>query len=81
MEPDPNAHADLDAPEVKEEFLHPCCQKELKADRIRTRVMTKLRDADVTRIAMERRQGAVGVLKTGEHRHEVRCCLSFAWSA
>ncbi len=64
--------------EVKEEYLHPCCQKELESARVRTKLMTKLRAADITRHAMERRQGVIGGMEElgGGHRHEhgAGCC-------
>lgn len=62
-------------PPIKEEYLHPCCQKELQASRIHTKLMTKLRAADVTRHAMERHEkaragGMEKALMQDAHRHE-----------
>lgn len=87
--PDPNAYHAFPGEEmnedgtqaqapIKEEYLHPCCQKELQATRIHTKLMTKLRAADVTRHAMERHERArVGgmeeALMQDAHRHEHVC--------
>jgi hypothetical protein len=74
--PDPNEQHELGAKgQVKEEYLHPCCQKELTASRIRNRVVSKLQAADRARIALDRRRNAVGSLGVEHlallhHRHE-----------
>ncbi len=78
---DPNAHHDLDdaaaGSSVPEEFLHPCCQKDLEEKRVRDRVMTKVRAADRAAQALALRRNAVGtganVGEWGRHRHEHVC--------
>lgn len=62
---------------VKEEYLHPCCQKELEATRARTKLMTKLTAADITRHAMERRRNVFGPGQANDqhqHVHGTGCC-------
>jgi hypothetical protein len=72
--PDPNAHHSLDGDEdVPEEYLHPCCQKELQADRKKNYVLGKLREGDRARIALEQRRTALGLTSLptdGEHVHQ-----------
>jgi len=64
---------DMDDPTIPEEFLHPCCQKEKKAERIKKRVMGKLTEADRTRIALERRRNIIksAALVPPAHVHNV----------
>jgi hypothetical protein len=72
--PDPNEQHSLDgASGVPEEFLHPCCQKDLQEKRVRDRVMTKVRAADRAAQALARRRTAVVAGAKAEwarHRHE-----------
>ena len=70
--PDPNEQRDLDDAGVPEEFLHPCCQKDREEARVYNRVMTKLRAADRTRHALERRTQAIATAPPpgSQHRHE-----------
>ena len=64
----------------KEAYLHPCCQKELESTRVRTKLMTKLRAVDITRHAMDRRKGVVGLSEEQQqqlqhqHAHGAGCC-------
>lgn len=75
--PDPNAQYSLDGG-VPEEFLHPCCQKDLQEKRVRDKVLTKVRAADRAAQALARRKGAVvgvgkdaaGLAEWARHRHE-----------
>ncbi|KAM3576994.1 hypothetical protein VYU27_001135 [Nannochloropsis oceanica] len=63
----------------KEAYLHPCCQKELESTRARTKLMSKLRAVDITRQAMDRRKGVVGLSEEQhQHEHGAGCCALMA---
>lgn len=63
----------------KEAYLHPCCQKELESTRARTKLMAKLRAVDITRHAMDRRKGVVGLSdEQHQHEHGAGCCALMA---
>jgi hypothetical protein len=95
--PDPNAHHTLSEDGtgatggVPEEFLHPCCQKDLQEKRVRDRVLTKVRAADRAAQALARRKEAVslggaggqgsaaGLAEWARHRHEHVCVCVWMW--
>lgn len=86
--PDPNAHHALEdgtSGGVPEEFLHPCCQKDLQEKRVRDRVLTKVRAADRAAQALARRKeavslgGAAGLAEWARHRHEHVCTCVWMW--
>lgn len=76
---DPNEHHSLDGSDVPEEYLHPCCQKELKASRKKNEVMGKLREGDRVRKALEMRRTALGLAGMPENDHDHCHVSSHAW--